>query len=255
MAMDRFSLAGKIALTIGGTSGIGRAISLGFAEAGATVLPASRRPEKVEAVAAEISARGGKARGLVLDATDAVSLRAAVDEAVAAFGRIDILLNSQGITALKPAEEFTGEDYDGIMDTNLRSVFFACTQVGRRMLERGSGAIINIASLASFRGWGRAAIYGMSKFGVVSLTETLAREWAARGVRVNAIAPGFFLTDLNRTRLSPERKEEALRRTPMGRFGELDELVGAAIFLASPAASYITGATLRVDGGYLAMGI
>ena len=123
------------------------------------------------------------------------------------------------------------------------------------MLERGEGSIISIASLASFRGWGQASLYSMSKFGVVSLTQTLAREWAARGDGVHPDAAGFFLTDLNRDRLSPERRAEAIRRTPMGRFGELEELVGAAIFLASPASSYVTGATIPVDGGYLAMGI
>jgi NAD(P)-dependent dehydrogenase (short-subunit alcohol dehydrogenase family) len=123
------------------------------------------------------------------------------------------------------------------------------------MLERREGVIINIASLASFRGWSRSAVYGMSKFGVVSLTETLASEWASRGVRVNAIAPGFFLTALNRDRMSPERKQAAVWRTPMGRFGNTNEVVGAAIYLASPSASFVTGATLRVDGGYLAQGI
>jgi NAD(P)-dependent dehydrogenase (short-subunit alcohol dehydrogenase family) len=141
------------------------------------------------------------------------------------------------------------------MTTNLKSVFFVSIEVGKRMLARGSGAIINIASLASYRGWGRSALYGMSKWGVVSLTETLAREWAARGVRVNGIAPGFFMTALNRERMSEERKREAIHRTPAGRFGELDELVGAAIYLASPAASFVTGETIRVDGGYLAAGI
>ncbi len=253
--LDRFSLKGKVALAIGGTSGIGRQIALAFADAGAAVVVASRTPEKVERTAAEIEARGGAARGLVADASDPEQVRDLVRRAAGAFAGIDILLNSQGITALKPAEEFTAEDYDRIMNTNLRGVFFACVEAGRHMLERGQGSIINIASLASFRGWGRAAIYSMSKFGVVSLTETLAREWAPRGVRVNAIAPGFFLTDLNRERLSPERKAEAIRRTPLGRFGELPELEGAAVFLASPAASYVTGATIRVDGGYLAMGI
>jgi NAD(P)-dependent dehydrogenase (short-subunit alcohol dehydrogenase family) len=254
-SLDRFSLEGKVALAIGGTSGIGRQISLAFADAGATVIVASRTQEKVDRTAAEIAARGGTARGLVADANDLDQVRELTRRAVEACSRIDILLNSQGITTLKPAEEFTAEDYDRIMGTNLRSVFFTSTEVGRVMLEQRAGSIINIASLASFRGWGRSAIYGMSKFGVVSLTETLAREWASRGVRVNAIAPGFFLTDLNRDKISPERKAEAIRRTPMGRFGELPELEGAAVFLASPAASYVTGATIRVDGGYLAMGI
>jgi NAD(P)-dependent dehydrogenase (short-subunit alcohol dehydrogenase family) len=255
MTLDRFSLRGKVALAIGGTSGIGRAIALGFAEAGATVLPASRTPDKVDRTVAEIEARGGAARGFVLDAGDPEALRRTLREAVGAFGKIDILLNSQGTMLLKAAEDFTPEEFDRVIATNLRSVFFASTEVGRHMLERGEGAIISIASLAAFRGWGRSALYSMTKFGVVSLTQTLGREWAPRGVRVNAIAPGWFLTDLNRDKISAERKAEAIRRTPMGRFGEVDELVGAAVFLASPASSFVTGATIPVDGGYLAMGV
>jgi NAD(P)-dependent dehydrogenase (short-subunit alcohol dehydrogenase family) len=255
MAADRFSLDGKVALLIGGTSGIGRQIALGYAEAGALVIPASRSRDKVDRTVAEIKGSGGEARGEVVDAKDVAQVRDLAARVASREGRIDILLNCQGMTILKQAEEFTPEDYDQVMETNLRSVFFVSTEVGRHMLERGQGSIINIASLASFRGWGRSAIYSMSKFGVVSLTQTLGREWAPRGVRVNAIAPGFFLTELNRDKMSPERKAEAIRRTPMGRFGELDELVGVAIFLASGASSFVTGATIPVDGGYLAMGI
>jgi len=253
--MDRFSLQGRVALAIGGTSGIGKAIALGFAEAGAIVLPASRTREKVDRTVAEIEAGGGKARGYVVDASDPEDLGEVVGRAAADLGRIDILLNSQGTMLIKDAEEYTPEEYDRVLGTNLRSVFFASTEVGRHMLARGEGSIINIASLAAFRGWGRNALYSMSKFGVISLTQTLAREWAPRGVRVNAIAPGWFMTELNRDKISPARKEEALRRTPMGRFGEVGELVGAAVFLASPAASFVTGAAIPVDGGYLAMGI
>jgi NAD(P)-dependent dehydrogenase (short-subunit alcohol dehydrogenase family) len=255
MATDRFSLEGKVALAVGGTSGIGRQIALGFSDSGARVLAASRTPQKVERTVSEIQARGGSARGYTIDVSKVEGVRELVEQVLKDEERIDILLNCQGMTILKQAEDFTDEDYDRVMDTNLRSVFFTSTQVGRHMLERKSGSIINIASLAAFRGWGRSALYGMSKFGVVSLTETLAREWAPRGVRVNAIAPGFFLTDLNRDKMSAERKAEAIRRTPMARFGELDELVGAAIFLASGASSFVTGTTIRVDGGYLSMGI
>ncbi len=255
MSVERFSLKNKIALAIGGTSGIGLQIALGFAGAGARVLPASRTKEKVDRTVAEIEAKGGAARGYVADATDTAQLRDLARRVLAENERIDVLLNCQGLTILKPAEEFTPEDYDTVMNTNLKSVFFSCTEFGRHMLAKGRGSIINIASLSSFRGWGRSALYGMSKYGVVSLTETLGREWATRGVRVNAIAPGFFMTELNRDKMSPERKQEALRRTPMNRFGDLEELVGAAIYLASDAASFVTGTTLRVDGGYLAMGI
>jgi len=142
-----------------------------------------------------------------------------------------------------------------VVGTDLKSVFFACTEAGRHMLERGSGSIINIASLASFRGWATSALYAISKSGVVSLTETLASEWARRGVRVNAIAPGFVMTGMNRDKMPPERKALALSRTPMGRFGETQDLAGAAIFLASPAAAYVTGETIAVDGGFLAAGM
>lgn len=252
---DLFSIKGKVALCIGGTSGIGREIAVGLAKVGARVLPVSRTQKKVDATVEEIRDSGGSAQGYTADVRNVSEISRVVEEAERDTGGIDILLNSQGITMLKPAEAFTEEDFDQLVATNLRSVFFASTEVGKRMLQRGSGAIINIASLASFRGWGQSAIYSITKWGVVSLTETLAREWAPRGVRVNAIAPGFFLTDLNRGKMSAERKADAIHRTPIGRFGELGELVGAAVYLASPASSYVTGTTLRVDGGFLAAGI
>jgi NAD(P)-dependent dehydrogenase (short-subunit alcohol dehydrogenase family) len=252
---DPFSLRGAVALAVGGTSGIGREIALGFARSGARVIPVSRTAAKVEAVTREIREAGGEAHGYTADACRLKEIEDVVKRVEADHGRIDILLNSQGMTRIKPAVDFTEDDFDTIVDTNLKSVFFMSTAVARGMLARGSGAILNIASLSSFRGWGNSAVYALTKWGVVSLTQTMAREWASRGVRVNAIAPGFFLTDLNRTVMSEERKAEAVRRTPMARFGELHELVGAAIYLVSPAASFVTGATLPVDGGYLAAGI
>jgi NAD(P)-dependent dehydrogenase (short-subunit alcohol dehydrogenase family) len=255
MASDRFSVKDQVLLAIGGTSGIGRQIALGFAEAGAIVIPVSRTRDKVDRTVAEIRAAGGRSSGHAVDVRDLDEIRLLVERVVGDHGRIDVLLNCQGTTVLKPAEEFTEADYDLVMDTNLKSVFFCAAEVGKHMLSRGEGSIINIASLSSYRGWSRAAIYSMSKWAVVSLTETLASEWSPRGVRVNAIAPGFFMTDLNRERMSPERKKLAIERTPMGRFGELEELVGAAIYLASPAARFVTGETIRVDGGYLAKGI
>jgi NAD(P)-dependent dehydrogenase (short-subunit alcohol dehydrogenase family) len=252
---ERFSLADKVAVVLGGSSGIGREIALGFRDAGAIVVPVGKTASKLEEVEASLAAKGGRAKGHAVDVTQTDALTQTVETIVAEHGRIDILVNSQGTTILKPAEEFTRADYDTIMNTNLTSVFFACTEIGRHMLRAGSGAIINIASIAAHRGVPRTAIYTMSKHGVLALTRTLAAEWATRGVRVNAISPGFFMTPLNRDKMAPERKEAALRRTPMHRFGELGELVGAAIYLASPAASYVTGETIAVDGGFLATGL
>ena len=254
MPASPFSLANRNALVIGGTSGIGKAIAAGYLESGARVIVCGRDAAKLARALGELKPLGD-VHGERCDACDDAELRALVARTIAAHGRIDILVNSQGMTTLKPAEEFTAADWDEVIGTDLRSVFFACAEVGRHMLERGSGNIINIASLASYRGWPRSALYGMSKAGVVNLTETLAAEWAKRGVRVNAIAPGFVMTDLNRDKMSAERKALALARTPMGRFGETQDVVGAAIFLASEAAAYVTGETIRVDGGFLAAGL
>jgi NAD(P)-dependent dehydrogenase (short-subunit alcohol dehydrogenase family) len=162
---------------------------------------------------------------------------------------------AQGILALSPAEDYDAATFDRIVDTNLKSVWFCCTRFGRGMLARGSGCVITIASLASFRGFPRNGVYCVTKHGVRALTETLAAEWAGRGVRVNGIAPGFFMTDLNRDAMREERKARALSRVPMNRFGDVGELAGAAVFLASPAAAYVTGTTIAVDGGFLATGM
>jgi NAD(P)-dependent dehydrogenase (short-subunit alcohol dehydrogenase family) len=203
---------------------------------------------------AELSTKG-ELYGYRADVRDLDALHGLVGVTLAHHGHLDILVNCQGITRLKAAEEFTREDWSSIIDINLRSVFFACTEVGRHMLGRGHGAIINIASLSSFRGWPRSALYSMSKTAIVSMTQTLATEWAPRGVRVNAIAPGFFMTELAASAMNPVRRQRALDRTPMGRFGELDELTGAAIYLASSAARFVTGETIAVDGGFLATGL
>ncbi|MBL8670281.1 MAG: glucose 1-dehydrogenase [Alphaproteobacteria bacterium] len=254
MAGETGQLAGRNALVIGGTSGIGKAIAAGFLAQGARVVVAGRDEAKLARALAELKA-SGPAFGYAADMRDDAAARGLVAVTLAHHGHLDILVNSQGTTALKPAVDFTREDWDAIIATNLRSVFVACQEVGRHMLGRGRGAIVNIASLAAHRGWAGSAVYGISKHGVLSLTESLASEWAPRGVRVNAISPGVFLTELNRDRMSPERKAAFLGRTPMGRFGAVGELVGAAVFLASDAASFVTGETIRVDGGYLASGI
>lgn len=249
---NAFSLAGKTALVLGGSSGIGREIALGYRASGATVLICGRDRAKLDAAA---DTMGGGPIAYAADLRDVGALTRLADEVEGAHGPVDILVNSQGTIAIKPAVDHTQEDYDAILDTNLKSVFFACTTFGARMMARGGGVIVNIASLSAHTGWANAAAYSASKWGVTGLTQTFAAEWGERGVRVNAIAPGFFMTELNRARMSDERKAEARRRNAMKRMGELAELVGAAVFLASDASGFVSGATLRVDGGYLASGI
>lgn len=253
--MPDFSLAGLNALVIGGSSGIGNQIARGFQEHGARLAIAGLDDDKLPVALKEFQAADPSTRGYPVDVTVDANLDRLVDSVIGDFGHIDILVPCQGFTILKPAEEFTPADYDALMATNLRSVFFSCLRVGRHMLARGQGAIINIGSMSAHRGFPLAAIYAMSKHGIVGMTKSLAAEWATRGVRVNALSPGFFMTDLNRDRMSPERKDSAIRRTPMGRFGRLEELVGTAVFLASPASGFVTGTVVPVDGGYLAGGI
>lgn len=250
----RFSLQGLNALVIGGNSGIGKAIATGYLQAGARVVIAGRNRAKLDLALAELGAHG-QVGGWQADVSDLAGLRGLVDSALASLGRIDTLVNCQGVTVLKPAEAFTPEDWDTVVGTDLKSIFFSCTEVGRHMLGQGSGAIVNIASLASYRGWPNSALYAVAKSGVLSLTQTLGAEWAGRGVRVNAISPGFVMTDLNRDKMSDTRKALALARTPAGRFAEVDEMVGAAVYLASPAASFVTGQSIPVDGGFLAAGL
>jgi NAD(P)-dependent dehydrogenase (short-subunit alcohol dehydrogenase family) len=256
LAADPFSLKGKVAVTVGGTSGIGRVLSLGFARAGATVIASSRRLDSVEAIATEIEALGSKTLRLASDVGDSASLEKLCSEIVAQFGKIDILLVTAGMTKKQPSADVSEEDWMRIIDVNLNGTFRANQVFGRQMLKQKSGSIINTASLTSFVAFPEVCAYNTSKAGVKMLTETLAVEWAAHGVRVNAIAPGVFRTPLNTKVLDiPERLEGILRRTPMGRLGNLDELVGAAVFLASDAANFVTGVTIPVDGGFLAKGI
>ena len=249
-------LSGKVAVVIGGTSGIGRAIAHGLAQAGADVIPTSRRSEQVEVAAGEIEALGRRTLRVTSDVSDRASLQLVLDEAVKAFGKVDILVNSAGRTKRAPTIDFSDDDWNDILDTNLTGTLRACQIFGRHMLGRGYGRIINIASLSTFVALYEVAAYSASKSAVASLTKSLAVEWASRGVCVNAIAPGVFRTALNQKLLDEtERGQEFLMRTPMKRFGKVEELAGAAVFLASDAASFVTGEILTVDGGFLASGV
>lgn len=256
MSYLRLELNDKVAVVIGGTSGIGLAIAKGMAEAGADVVPTSRREEMVEIAAAEIEQRGRRSLRVTSDVSDRASLQRVLDESIRTFGKVDILVNSAGRTKRAPTLDFSEEDWDNIIDTNLTGTLRAAQVFGRHMLERESGSIINIASLSTFVALYEVAAYSASKAAVASLTKSLAIEWASRGVRVNAIAPGVFRTALNQKLLDEtERGREFLLRTPMRRFGNVDELAGVAIFLASEAASFVNGEIIAVDGGFLASGV
>ncbi len=256
MGHPSLDLTGRTAVVVGGTSGIGRALALGLAEAGADVVACARTREAVEEVAAEVEARGRRTVRTTADVTDRASLEAARDAVLAAFGRVDVLVNSAGRIKRTPTLDLPEAEWSGILETNLTGTLRACQAFGRPMLERGQGRIVNIASLSSFRALYQTAAYSASKAAVVSLTQTLAVEWGPRGVNTNAIAPGVFRTALNQALLDgTERGKEFLLRTPMRRFGKLEELVGACVFLASDAASFVNGEVLAVDGGFLASGV
>lgn len=256
MRNPAFDLSGKTAVVIGGTSGIGRAIARGLAEAGADVVPSSRRPEQVKEAAAEIRTLGRRSLEAVSDVSDRSSLSSLLNLCLSEFGKVDILVNSAGTTKRTPTIDVSEEEWGVILDTNVSGTLRACQIFGRHMLERNYGRIVNIASLSSFVALYEVAAYSASKAAVAMLTKSLAIEWAARGVNVNAIAPGVFRTALNQKLLDDsERGREFLLRTPMKRFGKVEELAGAAVFLASDAASFITGEVLVVDGGFLASGV
>ena len=256
MGYPPLELNGKVAVVIGGTSGIGRAIAQGLADAGADVIPTSRRSEQVEAVAKTIEERGRRTLRITSDVAQRDSLQRVLDACLNAFGKVDILVNSAGRTKRAPTLDFTEEDWNDIIETNLTGTLRACQVFGKHMLERGYGRIINIASLSTFVALYEVAAYSASKAAVASLTKSLAIEWGSHGVCVNAIAPGVFRTALNEKLLDEtERGREFLLRTPMRRFGKVEELVGAAVFLASDAAGFVNGEILVVDGGFLASGV
>jgi NAD(P)-dependent dehydrogenase (short-subunit alcohol dehydrogenase family) len=256
MGYSKLDLDGKTAVVIGGTSGIGRAIAHGLAEAGADVVCTSRRIEQVDAAAVEIESKGRRTIRVASDVSDKASIENLLNECIAAFGKVDILVNSAGRTKREPSLDVEEETWNAILETNLTGTLLTCQAFGRHMIERSYGRIINIASLSTFVSLFEVAAYSASKAAVASLTKSLAIEWAKHGVNVNAIAPGVFRTALNEKLLDEtERGKEFLMRTPMGRFGAVEELAGAAVFLASDAASYVTGEVLVVDGGFLASGV
>jgi NAD(P)-dependent dehydrogenase (short-subunit alcohol dehydrogenase family) len=251
-----FSLEGRVAVVTGGTSGIGRALSLGLADAGADVIASARRKEQVDKTAGEIEARGRKTLRMDSDVSDRSTLETLLAAVLERFGKVDILVNCAGTIKRTPTLDMPEAEWTNILNTNLTGTLRACQVFGRHMLERGYGRIINIASLNSFVALSEVAAYAASKAGVASLTRSLAVEWSKKGVTVNAVAPGVFRTDLNAQLLdSTPRGQELLMRTPMGRFGKTEELIGATVYLASDAASFVTGQILVVDGGFLASGV
>ncbi len=253
--MNEFRLDGKVALITGASRGIGRSLALAMARGGADVALVSRSAEALEAVAVEARDLGVRALVLPTDVVEVAQVRAAVERAAAELGRLDVLINVAGINRRGPSIDITEADWDAVVNTNLRSVFFACTAAGRIMLQQGSGSIINIGSLTSSIGIGWIPIipYAASKTGVLGMTRALSTEWSARGVRVNLLSPGYIETEMTRPlQANPEFNAWVLSRTPMRRWGTTDDLEGTALFLASDASRFLTGQMITVDGGWLA---
>lgn len=251
-----FSLEGKSALITGASSGLGRAMALAFAEAGASVGIHGRDRDRVEATCAEIRRAGGNAAPLLADVREVSDCRRLIEDAHAALGRLDILVNNAGMNRRKPIADVTEEDYETITNVNLRSVYFLSQAAHATMRAQGSGKVIHVGSITSYWGLGEVSVYGLTKSALVQFTKVSAVEWARDNVQVNCLIPGFYRTPLTEAGLwqHEQRSGWLLDRIPAGRAGEPEELVGAALLLASPASDYMTGSTVTVDGGFLAGG-
>ncbi|HJP60209.1 MAG TPA: glucose 1-dehydrogenase [Gemmatimonadaceae bacterium] len=256
MTFPAFDLSNRVAVVIGATSGIGKAIAIGLADAGADVVPTGRRKKLVESAAREVESRGRRSMAVAADVTATESMNALANAVIGQFGKVDILVNAAGITVRRATVDVSDKEWNEIIDTNLTGMLRACRAFGPHMIQRRYGRVINIGSLTSLVALQEVAAYGASKAGVAALTKSLAVEWAPYGVCVNAILPGVFRTALNEGLLDgTDRGRELLMRTPMRRFGQPEELAGAAVFLASDAAGFVTGHLLAVDGGFLASGV
>ena len=248
-----FSVSDKVTLVSGGSRGIGKALAAGFAARGAKVVITGRESSTLAASAAEIGSPSNPVVPIVCDAAKKEDIERCVREVADRFGRIDVLLNVAGVNRRKPAETYTEEEFDFIIDINLRGAFWMAIEVGKVMLAHKSGSQIHIDSLNTFSPLKNVTPYAMTKFGISAMSRGLATEWGPRGVRVNALAPGFVLTDLTRKLWSdPTMNAWGLANTPVGRLGEVEDMVGAAIFLASEASAFMTGQVVRVDGGFSA---
>lgn len=251
MILDQFSLSGKVAIVTGASRGLGAGMAMGLAEAGADLVVVASSA-RIHDTAAQITALGRKCVAVQTDLTDVKTVPTVIDAALKNFGKIDILINCAGIIRRAPAIEFTEKDWDDVMNVNLKTMFFMCQAAAKEMMKQGKGKIVNIASLLSFQGGIIVPSYTASKSGVAGMTKALANEWAAHGINVNAIAPGYMATEMTEAlQKSAERAPAILARIPQGRWGTPDDMKGAAVYLSSAASDYLQGHVLVVDGGWM----